>query len=132
MKRLLAITSIVFSFLLNSISFAGSFYFPFISPKYEFNPVAMEMKRLWYFFLPGDFLLFLSLILLLAAPFFIRKNQKILSKLLFSSGILSIIKGALNTYFYWMIFNGITPSFMNIITGIAIIVSSKALFRSHP
>lgn len=131
MKRFLAITSIVFSFLLNSISFAGSFYFPFISPKYEFNPVAMEMKRLWYFFLPGDFLL-LALILLLNAPFFIRKNQKILSKLLFSSGILSIIKAALNTYFYWMIFNGITPSIMNIITGIAIIVFSKALFRSHP
>jgi len=113
--------------LWNSISFMGGFYFPFFSPRYAFNPVAIRLKELWYWFVPGDFLLFVSLVLSLWIFFYFRTESERIFELMQAAGWLSLIKGILNTAAYAYFLGGISPSFTNIFSGIIIFLASYTL-----
>lgn len=116
----------------NFISFLGSFYFPFLSPAYKYHPVAVRLKELWYWFLPGDLMLLLSLFLSACSMYLYFSHRKELSlKLMTLAGWLAVAKGVLNTGAYAQFFNSPTPSFLNIFSGVIILVASFLLKNSR-
>lgn len=123
MRKLLLKAILFISGFWGVISFLGSFYFPYFSPRYAESPVAIRLKELAFYFIPGDIALLVSTIIVFLVLFGFSGpwGRK---KLLLFAGILSIAKGFLNTVFYWIFLKGITPSFLNIFSGLLIIIAS--------
>lgn len=122
MKRITGSLLVSFATIWNVIAFLGSFYFPYLSPAYRFNPTAIRLKELWYVFIPGDILLLFSILLTIFVV--ISRKTDLSVRLLKISGILSIVKGTVNTLAYMHYFGSISPSFMNIFSGLILILSS--------
>lgn len=129
MKKAISLTTAVLALFWNIISFLGSFYFPFFSPAYAQNETALRLKELWYYFVPGDFLLFTSIFLTIYSLFKL-KDAETSGRLLILSGVLSAVKGLANTFFYVKFFGSLTPSFLNIFSGFLLIFSGVLFSKS--
>lgn len=124
----LLLVLIVVSSALEFISFLGSFYFPFISKAYATHPTALILKRYWYFFLPGDFLLLASVFLsLLGARFLMLQNAGKAKATIIVASAFAFIKGILNTYFYRILVGGLSPSFINVFTASLLLIVASVI-----
>lgn len=111
--------------LWNMISIAGSFYFPFFSPRYQGHPVAEALKSHWYVFGVMDVVLIIGTLLLLASLIYLFKDKEWFCKLVVAGGAATIYKGVINTAAYSLLIGGVTPSFLNIFSGLLALAAAR-------
>lgn len=121
----LRLVLVLIALVWNLISIAGSFYFPFFSPRYQGHPVAEALKAYWYIFGVMDAVLIAGTLSLIVAVAFLYKDEKRFCWFTTAGGIATIAKGVVNTAAYSLLIGGITPSFLNIFNGLLALAAAR-------
>lgn len=123
--KLVRLLMLVLAVLWNLVSIAGSLYFPFFSPRYQHHPVAQALKSYWYVFGVMDVVLIIGTGLLAVCLVYLFTNERLFCRLAVAGGLATIAKGVVNTIAYSLLIGGITPSFLNVFSGLLALAAAR-------